>query len=59
MVGASRGFRFIPLPFDQAQILVPFRLKGHREYPLAEEVNEILGTGRKAATQREMGLAKA
>ena len=33
-----------PLPFHQAQDLVPFRLEGHREYSLAE-VNEILGTG--------------
>ena len=47
-----------PLPFHQAHYLVPFRLKGHREYSLAE-VNEILGTGGNAATQREMGLAKA
>ena len=33
-----------PLPFHQAQDLVPFRLEGHREYSLAE-VNKILGTG--------------
>ena len=33
-----------PLPFHQAQDLVPFRLEDHREYSLAE-VNEILGTG--------------
>ena len=47
-----------PLPFHQAQDLVSLRLKGHWGYSLPEG-QEILGTGGKAATQREMGLAKA
>ena len=59
LVRAPRAFRFIPCPFHQAQDLVSLRLKGHWGYS-PPEVNEILGTGGgKAATPREMGLAKA
>ena len=48
-----------PLPFPQAQDLVPFPLNGHREYSLAE-VYEMRRTGAEAAvTRREMGFTTA
>ncbi len=46
-----------PLPFHRAQDLVPFRLKGHREYSLAE-VNEILGTGGKRLLSERWALRR-
>ena len=46
-----------PLSFHQAQGLLPFPLKAHREYSLAE-VYEMRRTGAEAAvTRREMGFA--
>ena len=48
-----------PLPLDQAQELVPFRLNGHPEYSLVE-VYEMRRTGTEAAvTRREIGFTTA